>query len=513
MQDAYATFPLQSAHYTLYFNCMDFLDPRKRRNHTIRLMIGYCLTAIAIGLTSVILVYGAYGYGIDTKTGNIIQNGLVFIDSKPGGADIYLNGQFRQASTAARLTLPEGKYDLMIKRAGYRDFRRSFTLNEHSIVRYTYPFLFPVSPQNHDIKIYAGSPPLLTQSPDKHWLLAQVPSAGTSVNFDSFDTSKLDQPPVTLALPANLLSGNASGDSLKAVEWAADNNHLLLQHTFKGGNEFIVFNRGDPASSFNVNRTFAISPSQVALRNKKSDQLYLFQKEAGLLQVGDVAKASVAPVLTHVLAFKSYGTDLLSYVTDQNVATGQVMARIRENGKNYPLYTFAAGNKYLLDAAQFQGHWYYVAGSDKADRINIYEDPLSGIKDPNSAKAIPLIALSDSDVSNLAFSDNERFIGVQAGQKFGMYDIETQSRYQYTLDKPLTGEMHWMDGHHLIGLSGGSIIAMDADSYNQQTLVPADSGESIFFDKNYNQMFSLISTDGGTALRRTDLRAGADLPK
>ena len=493
---------------------MDFLDPRKRRTHTIRLAIGYFLTAIAIGLTSVILVYGAYGYGINTKTGDIIQNGLLFVDSKPGGAEIYLNGQKNQSATSARLTLPAGDYDLLIKKTGYRDWSRKFSLNEHSIARYTYPFLLPVNPLSENLKIYSTAPQLITESPDKRWLLVQVPTPDSkNVVFDIYDTTKLDQPAVALSLPATLLSGNGEGDSFKAVEWASDNNHLLMAHNYQGGSEFIVLSRVDPITSFNVNRIFNLSPAQVALRDKKVDQLYLYQQEGGLLQLGDAAKATLSPLLTHVLAFKPHGSDLLTYVTDQNVAAGLVMARVWENGKTYPLYTFAAGNKYLVDAAQFQGHWYYVAGSDTADRINIYRDPLDGFKDPATAKAIPLIALPDPGVASLAFSDNGRFIGVQAGQKFGIYDIETKTRYQYSLSSPLSGEMHWMDGHRLIGLSGGSILAMDADSYNQQILTPALSGNAIFFDKNYNQMLAIAPVDVGVALQRIDLRAGADLPQ
>lgn len=493
---------------------MDFLDPRKRRLHNIRLMIGYGLTAIAIGLTSIILVYGAYGYGIDTKTGALIQNGLLIVDSKPGGASIYLNGQFQSSTTSARLVLPAGNYDLAIKKTGYRDWSRKFTLNEHSIARYVYPLLFPTKPVSQNLKVYSSEPQVITQSPDKHWLLVQTPSADPkNVVFDIFDTSKLDQPPAQLVLPAVLLSGSGPGRSLSAVEWATDNNHLLLKHSYQGGDEFIIFNRADPATSLNVSRVFGVAASKMSLRNKKIDQLYIFKPGDNSLSLGDVSKGTLQPLLSDILAYKSYGSDLLSYVSSQKVAAGQVMARIWENGKTYPLYTFAAGNKYFLDAAQFQGAWYYVAGSDSADRINIYKDPLSGIKDPATAKAIPLIALPDSGVGSLAFSDKARSIGVQASQKFGVYDIENQSRYQYTLVAPISGEMHWMDGYRLIGLSGGSILSMDYDGTNQQVLVPSSSGENIYFDKNYNQLLNLVTVDGGVALQRTDLRAGTDLPK
>ena len=493
---------------------MDFLDPRKRRMHNIRLMIGYGLVAIAIGLTSIILVYGANGYGINTKTGAVIQNGLLFVDSKPDGASIYLNNQLQSNATSARLVLPAGNYDLALKKTGYRDWSRKFTLNEHSIARYIYPFLFPTKLVTQNLKIYSAQPQFITQSLDKRWLLVQTSTADSKdVIFDMYDTGKLDQLPTQLVLPAVLLSGSSQDHSLSAIEWASDNNHLLLKHSYQGGEEFIIFNRADPTTSSNVSRVFGVTASKMSLRNKKIDQLYIFKQSDNSLSLGDVSKGTLQPLLTGVLAYHSYGSDLLSYVSAQKVAAGQVMARIWESDKTYPLYTFAAGNEYFLDAAQFQGHWYYVAGSDTADRINIYKNPLSGIKDPDTAKAIPLIALPDSGVSNLALSDNSRFIGVQAGQKFGIYDIETQSRYQYTLAAPISGELHWMDTHRLIGLSGGSILAMDYDATNRQILIPASSGDNVYFDKNFNQLLSFVAVESGVALQRTDLRAGTDLPK
>src|ERR1035437_5316433 len=102
---------------------MDFLDPRKKRQFHIRLILGYVLVGIAIALATVILVYGAYGYSINTKTGTVVQNGLLFVDSKPGGANIYLNGASRNATTAARLVLATGNYSLKLTRTGYHDWQ------------------------------------------------------------------------------------------------------------------------------------------------------------------------------------------------------------------------------------------------------------------------------------------------------------------------------------------------------------------------------------------------------
>src|SRR3990167_2561193 len=137
---------------------MDFLDPRKRRAHRTRLLVGYVLIAVAVALGTVVLVYNAYGYGVNTKTGTIVQNGLLFVDSQPGDAKIYLDGKYQDANTSARLVLPAKTYQLSLKKDDYRDWVRNFTLAEHSISRYVYPLLLPADPKPGSLKKYTGSP-------------------------------------------------------------------------------------------------------------------------------------------------------------------------------------------------------------------------------------------------------------------------------------------------------------------------------------------------------------------
>lgn len=496
---------------------MDFLDPRKRRAHSIRLMVGYVLVAIAIILGAVLLFNAASGYGVNTKTGEIIQNGLLFVDSFPGGADISLNNKSQGSRTSARLILPAGNYKLTLKKDSYRTWERNFNLPERSIARFVYPFLFPVKPQIQPLRNYSSSPIFMSQSPDKHWLLVESPSsAGNAVTFDQYDTGDLTLAPKLLTLPPALLANSDSSEqSLKEVEWSTDNKHVLLQHNYQGGSEFIIFNRDSPADSFNVNQLFNISPSQVSLRDKKIDQLYIFNQASGELQLGDTSKVILAPLLKRVLAFKSSGQNLITYVTDLNMSSGQVQARIWDSSKSYPLYTFDAGTNYLVEMAQFQGHWYYVAGSDSDERVNIYKDPLSGLKDPSIGKAIPLLSLHIKGADKISFSTNTRFIEAEAGQTLAVYDIETQSSYHYTLTAPLSSQLHWMDGHRLIATSQNAVFISDYDSTNQQLLVPTSYSQGGFFDRSYKQFLTVApSADSSSfSLENVDMRAGADLPK
>ena len=75
---------------------MEFLDPSKKRSRSIRLTIGHMLMAAVVVIGTYILVSQAYGFDVNTKTGQVFQNGLVYIDSAPDGAKILINKKTRQ---------------------------------------------------------------------------------------------------------------------------------------------------------------------------------------------------------------------------------------------------------------------------------------------------------------------------------------------------------------------------------------------------------------------------------
>ncbi len=492
---------------------MDFLDPRKRRAHTIRLIVGYFLVAIAIGLGGWLLLKAASGYGVDPRTGDILQNGLLFVGSQPAGADIYINDGLRNSQTSARLILPAGNYKLTLKKDGYRTWERNISLNEGSVTRFVYPFLFPQEPKPVTLKVYNKTPPLITQSPDRRWLLVQRPeTSGGNITFDEFDAGDLTKAPRALVVPSSLLSSLANS-VLQEVEWSTDNKHLLLRHTFSGGDEFVIFNRDVPAESININRIFNVSPTEVALRDKKIGELYIFLQKSGDFQIANTVDSRLTPLIKGVIAFKSSGPNLIFYVTAQDAPTGQVVARIWDGNQSYALYTFKAGSQYLVDEAQFQGHWYYVVGSNADERVNIYKDPLDSLRNPTIGRAVPLLSLNIIEATKVSFSNNTRFIAAEAGQRLAVYDLETQSIYRYTLENPLAGILHWMDGHRLIGASSGAVFVTDYDSTNRQTLVPTNYARGGFFDSAYEQLFTTVTSENGVVLQRIDLRAGGDLPR
>lgn len=490
---------------------MDFLDPRLKRIRNARLIIGYILISLVIGLSTVILIFGAYGYGINTKTGQIIQNGLLFVVSQPSGAQVYLNSKNANAATTARLVLPSGPYSLTLKRDGYSEWRHNFTLDEHSISRFNYPLLFPVKPVVSSFKNYASMPGLITQSPDRRWLLVED-SQGA---FDEYDTNDLSKAPVSEQIPSSLVSDGGSSITYHLVQWSNDNTHVLLRHDIASGSEFILFNRDKPGTSINLNQLFSFAPSDVFLRNQRVDQVYMYDSASGTVRMGDVGKGTLAaPMLTKVLAFKPYGANLASYVTDASAPVGHVEARIWNNGKTYDLYDFNPSSNYFVDAAQYSGHWYYLAGGDGDARIGVFKDPLDLLQASPPAKPQPLLALNLAGAQSVDFSPSGQFILGEKNNQFTGLDIFTLQGFSYSLPNQLASNLRWLDGAHLTGEADGQLIVTDYDGTNQHLVTAATTEMGGYLSRDLHHLISLNTSATGTVeLINIDMRAGTDLPK
>ncbi|HXE10190.1 MAG TPA: PEGA domain-containing protein [Verrucomicrobiae bacterium] len=491
---------------------MDYLDPKKQFRHKVMLWIGYGLIGIAIAIGTLVLLYQAYGFGLG-KNGKVIQNGLFFFSSHPHPADIYVNGTLKSVRTNTRLSLPEGIYNITLKRDGYRDWQRIIPLDGGSVEHVDYPFLVPKSLSPKKVNAYAAAPTLMTQSPDRRWVFVGQPGAFTT--FDVFDLKNPDKAPVTVSLPANLLSKASSPESWQFVEWADDNQHLLLQHLYDGKTEYVLVDRTDPSQSVNLNATLSTAPGKLTLKNKKYDQYYLYDTAADNLKIATLKQPSPQAYLEHVLAYQSYSDDTMLYVTDSGAPAGKVLLRLRVGDKTWTVRNFPAGGPYLVDLTEYSGTMYVTASAVNENKVYIYKDPVSQLSGGSAQSLAPVQVLHVSQPGYLSFSDSAQFIVAEGGTEFGVYDVENKQAFHYTspfaIDAP---QVHagWMDGNRLTYVSDGKLVIFDYDDANRQVLVSADSRYEPAFTQNYNFLYTLSpgTSAGQLNLDRTPLLTPAD---
>jgi len=486
---------------------MDFLDPKKKRAYARRLFIGYGLVGIVILAISVLLVFAAYGYNVDPRTGTITQNGLVFVDAHPESALVKLNGA-EKGNTGQRLVLPAGSYTLELSRDLYRPWQRSFTLEGGTIERFVYPFLFPINSEPRDVLLYGSEPSFSTQSPDRQWLITGQPNNIQALEL--FDLNSDVPTSATLALPAGLLTATGDAHQLELVEWSTDNRHLVVKHIFTGGNELILIDREQPSSSQNLNKVFNQPLAELTLLDKKFDRYYLFDQTAGTLRTGELQSRQVTPLLDGVLEFRTHGDDVIVYVTNKGAAEGNVNVMIRQDDKDYVLRSLPAGPTYLLDLAKFDSKWYVAAGTSNDKRIYIYKNPVTLLNTFPLRKLIPVTTLRIEQPEYISFSNNARFIAVQAGSRFAVYDAETSRSHRYDTKLSLTQgyKAQWMDGHRLSVVSDQKAVVFDYDGMNLQTLNAASDKHRLFFNRDYEALYTIgpsVEVTDRTALTRTDL--------
>lgn len=495
---------------------MDFLDPKKKRAHRIRLFIGYGLMAIAIGIATTILVFEAYGFDLDRKTGTVIQNGLLFIDVHPEPAQITLNGEDK-GQTDARLVIPDGQYTVKLERDGYRDWQRTFRLEGSRIERLVYPFLFPEKLDSEDVQLYASAPAFSTQSPDRKWVLVQ--RIGSLATFDLFDLSKDRVNATELVIPPALFSKNGVGaHSLELAEWSNDNRHVLLKHIYDGGFEFIMIDREDVGQSLNVNRALGQNPVNISLRDKRFDELYMHAAPGGAVVLGSLRTRTVTPLLTSVIVYKTYSTEEVLFVTSEGAPEGKVLVKIRAADKTYTLRELPANDaNYMVDISKFEGGWYMLAGASSEKKAYVYKDPFDILNRTtgNNVPAPETVLKTNGVGQYVSFSTNVRFMAMQSGSEFAIYDAESDRLHRFDTKFTLAPneKARWMDGHRLTLNSEGKLKVVEFDGNNPQELIELSGNSLPFFDRDYDRLFSLspsIGVPGRVSLTMSFMRTAAD---
>lgn len=486
---------------------MDFLDPKKRKAHIRRLYIGYVLVGIAIGLGALILLFASYGYWVDRK-GNVFQNGLVFLSSTPDGAQVKITNDdksFEQAVvTSDRLELKADTYHFQFLKQGYKPWEHTLPIRGGSIERLVYPFLVPENLKTSTRQTYATAPGLVTQTPNLNTILVQ--QAGSLTSFQVYDNNDLSKAPTTFNLPADILPANAPVKPYQLVEWSTNNRDVLVRYDADTGPIFLIINRDNPSKSRNLNTYFGIAPSKVLLRDKNPEKFYMLLPDRRLLTASVTDKVT-QELATSVVDFKSHGNDDLLYVTTAGAKEGKALAVIRTDNKVYPVRELPLSDGYVLDLAQYSNRWYVVVGATNTAEAYVYRDPvLAAIPNSNSPATIRTLRLANPQ--RVTFSANSRFIALQNGSNFDVYDIEKDQQYKFTVQPNFDDPMmvRWMDGHRLMGSAAGKATIIDFDGTNQQALSPMVPSTQPMFSSNFEQLNTFAPSGAGQALTSTAMR-------
>ncbi len=498
---------------------MEFLDPEYKRRHNIILVLGQGLVGIAVVTAALLLVLKAYGFDLDRKTGEVIQSGLVYVDSAPDKANIRINGNIHSDKTNTRFTLPSGSYNLQLEKENYRTWQRQFDLEGSAVERFTYPMLIPKDLKPAVVDSSTTMNFLFSQSPDRKWLVVSENSELTSLkdyNLTDLTENKLPKSR-SFALPAGIFEKATSTNQFEVIEWSNNNANFLVKHTFDGKIEYALLNRDEPAKSFNL-KTVGTIDGEVSLLDKSADKLLVFNKTSGVLNLINVKDKKTTQLLTGVLSFKSHGDDKILFTRVSPSDKTKARVALLDDNKSYDVREIPISSNLPVDIATFHSKWYLIIGSEKESKTYIYEDFVDKFKN-DPLKTVSPIRVTKNNITTplkISFSKNTRFISSFSGSEISIYDIEDKRSYRYDLkvQLPEAESPVWMDGHRVILSGTGQAVVLDFDGSNKQTLTPIPSNKNIFFDRDYERYYTVTSNQLEPTkidLKSIPLRAGDDL--
>jgi len=480
---------------------MDFLDPKKKKAYTTRLYVGYVLMAVLIGFGAVVLLYAAFGYGVD-KTGQVVQNGLVFLASSPADAQVKVERvgtDYKDVVVAPeRLILNQGDYKFEFLKQGYRTWSRELEVKGGQIRRLDYPFLFPEEFKSASVASYKELPRLFSSSPDRTKLLIGRHESITA--FDLYDLSNQDNSKKTIRVPSDALPGASNKSKLRLVEWSTDNRHLLVEYfSADKQKQFSIIDTSDLATSFNLNQFYKKKFSSVRLRDKKPDRFYL--KVTDQILVATEESAQTTRVLSDVEQFTPYLDNQLLFIEQPTKANPEkVRVRLwRQGDQIYTVKTLPVSASYLLDMAEFKDDKYLVVGASGLDETAVLVNPLNNLRNQRDA-SFTTRTLRLKNPSFVSFSANARFIALQSAGSFVVYDAEVDQQYKFSLNNSYKNvdQYRWMDGHRLTISNNGKFAVFDFDGSNQVELLTGLSPINPVFDEAYEGLLSIKRDKNGT---------------
>ena len=472
---------------------MDFLSPSYRRRHGRLLFVSYIFSALIIGALVMFFTLEVSGFYIN-RSGELSLNSIVFIDSHPANAEIYIDGKLERSRTDARLVLPAGQHFVEIQLPGYDLWQKQVYLDGGEVTHIKYPFLYPINPRNRVVDRYSPTA-TASQTPDRRWLMVQPRPAQLVFELIDLDHAELVRRNVSFELPEVDVERDLLG--VEVLSWAHDNRHFLAELNFDDDDiEYWVFSTISDRLPLQVLVQDDLAVREMRLVDNRVKEVHILY-ENNQLFAQSLTDDELPPrlVADDVLEFVSYGDDLVVYVR-ATLVESLVEVVIKDDQTEYLFLELTAqlpDSQYLLGLSRFEGDWYYVVGPEAGDtELLILKNPLEAIK--QDRQPIPLTKVALSGLGSVAFSNNVRFVGATYSGGLYIYDFEDQRSYRYTVAGLASDyDVSWMDGHRLYGVVDNNLSVWEFDSSHQVSLGAVRATEDAFFDKSYDTLYVLHS--------------------
>jgi len=441
---------------------MQYLTREQRKAKARRLYLGYTLVAILSVLATYILVQTALGYELFSR-GEVIQNGLLFVNSEPADAEIYINGRKESSQTNAKLSLPEGRYDVRLSKPGYNDWFNTVELRGGQVLFLNHAQLLPSVPESSVAYTFPSEPSRFGQSDDQRWVVT-VPDA-TLPNVLIFDTENPESVPRRIPIPTAALTA-LPGSTYTVVSWARDNDHVMVRETAGGVNNYIVIHR----EKDEFYSTATLLPGEQLIQanfwGPFWDQLVVVNA-ANTISLRTMRNTPTIPLLSspnsrlHAIGGESFVFSTISQAAETTL-------QLADTSGIYTLTQYVSSDDPLIvKKKQFNRNDYIVVAGASLDKTAVYRNAKDAVQKSSVERATPFLLLP-IDAETIEFSPNGRFRYAREYSKVITYDIERRQMHEFEISASAT--IGWLTNTSLFTLEDGSYNFIDYDGFNKRQL-------------------------------------------
>lgn len=323
-------------------------------------LFSFVIVCIILGTATAIIAYGR-GYRFNLTDYSLNSTGLVVIQSEPTGAQIFIDGKLKTA-TSATLTLPPGTYTVTIAKVGFQSWEKHIKV-QGEVVNKIDALLLPTNPSLTALTASGITNPIL--SPDGSKLAYIVPDTTTPASPSAISAIKpgiwvldLVDKPLGLNRDAREIAKTNGIDFTKSVlSWSPDNKQLLA--TFTKPTSYYLFDVDTitelPAPIFNI-ETIQSNWKSIKEQHEK-EQLSTLRKPIVDIATSSTQIISFSPDETKILYQASTSATLPQVIIPPLLGPNSTdeVREIKEG--NIYVYDIKEDRNYLVSSASTVPQW------------------------------------------------------------------------------------------------------------------------------------------------------------
>jgi hypothetical protein len=397
----------------------------------------------------------AYGndYSYDLKSGKIIQNGHVIINSVPNGIRVEADGKLLKKKTPYQSAYKVGQHTFALAKDGFWPWRKTLNVVAGQVNLTRFVILVPKNPKATVLDTRSS---IVAQSISKdHRHIAYV-TGGTDAGLYTVDVGST-RPVRIFAAP--LATETTPAEVLTDVTWSDDASHLLVVSTANGVPVHRLI-RADGNEPVNLTARYGFNFSGIRFSANNWRLLYWVSPD-GLRRL-DVGAQSVSGVLAQRVQQFWVEQDRVLYV--QQTPLGKSLMSLDNGGRtDEVIQVLPESDSYSVAYTRYRGEDQLAVVPAKTGTGTLY----TGIfGDAPVAKTIA------QGVTTASFSPDGQFLAMTAPTKLVSYDLEQSFIFKKTVSYTVTDHpgkllaLSWFDDHHILANREGKLYWSEFDGTN-----------------------------------------------